>query len=320
MYDLELHWPTVLLSGKAEPTFNLLYDQMAYQSKAVEALRALGVATAIALPADPDPFICLLAPGSPEPDEFEPTPANLLNDVIETNARANTHKLGRSGRSERHRWHANLTPRLRSVVGPPEAIGRATPREVRRAVWAGSSRPSAGEHPRRHPWPSTGYRRWTDRRGDRPTGLGTIPIRPRRRRCRRHRPKRRSSRVAAGRGAALRPRTNTTATVVEGLRRMAAAVRQPTGAACPYLPQWGSPAVDSPDRGPRRWRRAAASGMPPATSAGSLAWKVRRSQEHEAAPCGPRRPPAFSGSTWDVAKIATIPLITLRFLAVGRLG
>lgn len=79
---------------------------MAHQAETVEALRALGVARAIALPADPDPFVYLLAPEPPEPDEFEPTPANLLNDVIEIAAHAtdNLNKLGRSGRSERHLW------------------------------------------------------------------------------------------------------------------------------------------------------------------------------------------------------------------------
>ncbi len=104
--ELGRHLDERLAEREAEPTFNLLHDQMAHQSKAVEALRALGVVTAIALPADPDPGISLLPPGPPEPDEFEPTSANLLNDVIEIEAHAkdNVSKLGRSGRSERHLW------------------------------------------------------------------------------------------------------------------------------------------------------------------------------------------------------------------------
>jgi hypothetical protein len=68
-------------------------------SKAGRALRDLGVATAIGLAADPDPVIFLVPPRL---EEVEPAAANLLNDEIEANARANADKLGRSGRSERH--------------------------------------------------------------------------------------------------------------------------------------------------------------------------------------------------------------------------
>jgi hypothetical protein len=68
-------------------------------SKAEQALRNLGVVTAIALPADPDPLIFLQPP---HPDELEPAATSLLNHEIETNARANAEKLGQSGREERH--------------------------------------------------------------------------------------------------------------------------------------------------------------------------------------------------------------------------
>jgi hypothetical protein len=104
--ELGRHLDDRLAEREAEPTFGLLRDQMAYQSETVEALQALGVVTAIALPADPDPGIFLLPPQPPEPDEFEPTPPNLLNDVIEiaANAKDNVNKLGQSGRSERHLW------------------------------------------------------------------------------------------------------------------------------------------------------------------------------------------------------------------------
>jgi hypothetical protein len=102
--ELGRHLDERLAEREAEPTFEFLHDQMAHQSKAVEALRALGVATARVL--GPGPGISLLPPGPREPDELEPTPANLLNDVIEIAAHAtdNVNKLGRSGRSERHLW------------------------------------------------------------------------------------------------------------------------------------------------------------------------------------------------------------------------
>jgi hypothetical protein len=63
--ELACHLDERLAEREAEPTFDLLRDQMEYQSETVEALRALGVVSAIALPADPDPFIYLLAPGPP---------------------------------------------------------------------------------------------------------------------------------------------------------------------------------------------------------------------------------------------------------------
>jgi hypothetical protein len=84
---------------EAEGTSSLHPWQMKPWSKAGQALRDLGVVTAVALPANPDPLIFLQPP---HPEELEPAVANLLNHEIEANAKANADKLGLSGRNERH--------------------------------------------------------------------------------------------------------------------------------------------------------------------------------------------------------------------------
>jgi hypothetical protein len=84
---------------EAEGASYLHPEQMKPWSAAGHALRDLGVVTAFALPADPDPLIFLQPP---RPQELQPAAANLLNDEIEANVKANADKLGQSGRSVRH--------------------------------------------------------------------------------------------------------------------------------------------------------------------------------------------------------------------------